>query len=67
MQGGTMQLHGEGNFHPPYQFDFSIKSAVEGLGRLFRLVRGRHGQKFEFDVAGELAGTKRIENFRFKD
>ncbi len=67
MQGGTMQLHGEGDFHPPYQFDFSLKSAVEGLGRVFQLVRGRRGHKFEFDVAGELAGTKRIENFRFKD
>ncbi len=67
MQGGTMRLHGEGNFHPPYQFDFSIKSIVEGLGRAFQIVRGRRGHKFEFDVAGELAGTKRIENFRFKD
>lgn len=67
MRAGTMQMHGEGDFHPPYQFDFSMKSFAEGFGRLFQIVRGRKGHKFEFDVAGELGGTKRIENFRFKD
>ncbi len=66
MQGGAVQLHGEGNFHPPFRFNISLKALVDGLTRLFRLARGRKGKPFEFDVVGEVSGTKRIENFRFK-
>jgi len=66
MQGGKLRLHGDGNFHPPYRFNISLKALVDGLARLFRLARGRKGKPFEFDVVGEVSGTKRIENFRFE-
>ena len=66
MQGGAVRLHGEGNFHPPFRFNVSLKALVDGLARLFRLARGRKGKPFEFDVVGEVSGTKRIENFKFK-
>ncbi len=66
MQSGDIHLHGEGNFHPPFRFNISVKALVGGLSRLFRLARGRKGKPFEFDVVGEVNRTKRIENFRFK-
>ncbi len=66
MQSGAVRLHGEGNFHPPFRFNISVKALVDALSRLFRLARGRKGKPFEFDVVGEVNRTKRIENFRFK-
>lgn len=64
---GDLQVHGEGNFHPGFQFDLSLKSFVNVIARLFRLARGKGGHNFEFDVEGSLGGTKRVKNFRFKD
>jgi hypothetical protein len=66
LQSGALRIHGDGNFHPPFRFNISLKALVDGLSRLFRLARGRKGKPFEFDVVGEVSGTKRIENFRFK-
>lgn len=61
------RMHGEGNFHPGWQFDISLKSLIDGLSRLFRLARGKRGLNFEFDVSGKLGKRKSVENFRFKD
>jgi len=62
-----LQIHGEGNFHPGWEFDVSLKAAVGLFTRLFRLARGRRGHNFEFDVSGTLGGRKSVENFKFKD
>ncbi len=67
LSSGAFQLHGDGHFHPAWQFDISIKAVVGLFERLFRLARGRRGHAFEFDVGGELGGRKSVQNFRFRD
>jgi hypothetical protein len=67
LESSRLRIHGEGNFHPGWEFDISLKAAVGLVSRLFRLARGRRGHNFEFDVSGTLGGRKRVENFRFKD
>ncbi len=67
LESSRLQIHGEGNFHPGWEFDISLKAVVGLFSRLFRLARGRRGHDFEFDVSGTLGGRKSVENFRFKD
>jgi hypothetical protein len=65
LAGGQLKLHGDGNFHPGWEFDISLKAIVNVFMRLFRLARGHRGHNFEFDVGGSLGGRKSVENFRF--
>lgn len=65
LASGKLQLHGEGNFHPGWEFDISLKAIVNVFMRLFRLARGHRGHNFEFDVGGSMGGRKSVENFRF--
>ncbi|MBI2957063.1 MAG: AsmA family protein [Acidobacteria bacterium] len=64
---GALSMHGDGHFHPGFEFTLSLKNIVNMFARLFRLARGKHGHHFEFDVAGELAGPKHVQDFHFKD
>lgn len=63
---GAFQVHGDGNFHPGWEFDISIQAIVNLFARAFQLARGKRNTPFEFDVAGEIRGSKRVQNFRFK-
>jgi hypothetical protein len=54
LESSRLRIHGEGNFHPGWEFDISLKAAVGLVSRLFRLARGRRGHNFEFDVSGTL-------------
>jgi len=67
LESGAFKLHGDGDFHPGWQFDISLKNMVNIFARLFRLARGKRGHGFEFDVGGSIGGRKSVENFRFKD
>jgi hypothetical protein len=67
LESGAFQLHGDGNFHPGWQFDISLKNIVNTFARLLRLARGKRGHRFEFDVGGNIGGRKSVENFRFLD
>jgi hypothetical protein len=63
---GAFQVHGEGNFHPGWEFDISLQAIVNLFARMFQLARGKRTTPFEFDVAGDVRGSKRVQNFRFK-
>ncbi|MGH9805209.1 MAG: hypothetical protein ACRD4D_08545, partial [Candidatus Acidiferrales bacterium] len=63
---GAFQLHGEGNFHPGWEFDISLQAIVNLVGRGLQIIRGKRNTPFEFDVAGDVKGSKRVQNFRFK-
>jgi uncharacterized protein involved in outer membrane biogenesis len=65
LESSRLQIHGEGNFHPGWEFDISLKATVGLFARMFRLARGRRGHNFEFDVGGTVGGRKSVENFRF--
>ncbi len=67
LESGAFKLHGDGDFHPGWQFDISLKNMVNIFARLFRLARGKRGHGFEFDVGGSIGGRKSVENFRFID
>jgi hypothetical protein len=67
LHSGTFEVRGDGDFHPGWEFDISLKAMVGLLARLSRLARGRRGHAFEFDVEGQIGGRKRIRSFRFKD
>jgi hypothetical protein len=67
LESGAIQIHGEGDFHPGWEFDISLKNIVNLFAQLFRRARGKKGHKFEFDVGGKIGGRKSVENFRFKD
>lgn len=67
LESGAFKLHGDGDFHPGWEFDVSLKSIVNTFARLLRLARGKRGHRFEFDVGGSVGGRKSVENFRFID
>jgi len=67
LESGAFKLHGDGDFHPGWEFDISLKSIVNTFARLLRLARGKRGHRFEFDVGGSVGGRKSVENFRFID
>lgn len=63
---GAFQVHGDGNFHPGWEFDISIQAVVNLVARMLQIARGKRNTPFEFDIAGEIRGSKRVQNFRFK-